>query len=495
MKKFLSILFCCVAVVASAQTIDSKTNGEYYFTVSPNGRYYAGAIDASYAHFYDAEEKKSFDIEPEDMRGYKVAAINNQGQVAGAYELQAAIWEQGEEWLILPLPEDATEDEKLWYEATGISDGGKFVVGYLGEWATRIVLWTLQDDGIYTVEVLPKPAKDPIYNAMPQLVQPRNISDDGSRILVRWVIDDGHVEFPLVYSLQEDGAWIYNFIDPDLVVKDGYELPEYPNVEGLDFDVADSLLQDYVNKLNAAEAGYYPRLNGASMSSNGKYIASKIGYQGPEDLYGVFYGAVYDIDNDTTIIFDGVRDASCTSVDNKGNASLCTPSTEYFRWSFIANVADPKTVKTLTEWTKERTDGKIDLAEHMMYVINEKGEKDLAEGTTFLASEGTAYMTYQTDLMGTGLTETFFVRSLLESDNEMILDNVQLVTYPNPTTGVVFVSESLSDVVVYDVVGHKVYAQSVVENYIDLSHLVAGNYYIVANQAGNQVVANIIISK
>lgn len=493
MKKITFILVLLTPFfVLMSQTIDFKKNGEYYYAVSPNGRYYAGAVDASYAHFYDVEEKRSVDLAPLDMRGYKVSSINNQGQVAGANEMQAGIWEQGGEWLILPLPEEATEDEKLWYEATGISENGDFVVGTLGEFPTRIVLWTKSEEGIYTVETLPVPDRDPIYNDRPQFFQTRSMSADGSRFLVRWRISDGHVEFPLVYTKKDDGSWSYRFIDADFVINEGAVIPKYPNVEGLDFETADSLITDYIIKLNEAESGYYPRLDGSAISSNGKYISCKMGYQERNSDYGVFYGAVYDIENDSTIVFTKVRDASCMSVDNAGNVSLCTPSTEYFRWSFISNVKTPNEVQTLTEWTKMKTNGAIDLSEYMMYAIDESGSLNLAEGTTYLASEGTAYLTYQTNLMETGLTESFFV----QFGDATSIDDIELgslAVYPNPTTGLLYGLDGVSDVEIYDMMGRKVYSQSIVESTIDLSHLVSGNYCILVSKNGKLIKSNVII--
>lgn len=486
MRKITVLLLCFVPFMLMAHVIDWKKDGEYFYTVSPNGRYYAGAVDASDAYFYDAIDHRSIIVSPVDTRGYKVSSINNQGQVAGAIEMQAAIWEQGNKWSVLPLPEDATEDEKMWYEATGISDEGKYIVGYLGEWASRMVLWTLQEDGTYTVEVLPVPDKDPIYKSKPQLIQPRNISDDGSRFLVRCVNASGHVHFPMIYTRQEDNSWSYKFINSNFVIKDGVELPEYKE------EMTCDELQEYVEKINEAESGYYPRLDGALMSSNGKYIATKVGYQPKGADYGVFYGAVYDVDNDTTIVFSNLENSSCMSVDNFGNVALGTPATEYFRWSFISNVSTPEKMQTLTEWTKEKTDGTIDLSKYMMYQINEDGTKDLAEGTTYLASEGTAYLTYQTNLLETGLTESFFVLMGEETSVDKI-EYEELVVYPNPTNGILNVSGNITNVAIFDVVGRKVYAQGVVENVIDLSYLSKGNYYIIANKDGKMVKTSVII--
>lgn len=485
MKKLFTLLFVLMSLSLVAQTLVSKKNGEYYFAVSPNGRYYAGAIDASYAHFYDAIEQRSVDAEP-DILGYKINAVNNQGQVAGSNERQAGIWNQGGEWLYLPLPEDATEEEKLWSEATGISDGGKYVVGYLSEWCARIVVWTLQDDGTYSIEVLPMPAQDPIYKSTPQLVQPRNISDDGSRILARCVNDFGHVHFPMIYTRQEDGSWNYKFVNPEFVIKEGAEMPEY------DENMSATELEVYIEAMNAAETGYYPHCDGALLSANGKYIAAKTGYQPEGADYGYYLGVVFDIDRDTTIVFSELQDASCFSVDNNGNVSLGTPSTEFFRWSFISHIETPNKLQTLTEWTKEKTNGVIDLAQHMEYQIAESGTTAVAEGTTYLASEGTAFFTYQENLMGSGVNETFFVLLNQTVDVEKV-EFADLLVYPNPTTGVLNVSDQLSNVEVFDIAGRKVFAQSVVENQINLSNLDKGNYLIIANQNGKVVKSKIII--
>ena len=495
MKKGILFLLLSLFVVFSlrGQSIDFKKDGEYYYLVSPNGRFYAGAKDASFAHFFDLETKTSFDVAPEE-RGYKVNSINNLGQVAGANEMKAAIWEHGEEWTILPLPDDATEDEKAWSEATGISDDGKFLVGTLGEFPTRIVFWTKQDDGSYGVECLTTPKTDPIYRDGPQFFQARNMSSDGSRFLVRWRISDGHVEFPLVYTKADDGTWSYKFVDADFVVYPGSQIPEYPNVEGLPFDEADRLIEEYIVAINEAETGYYPRLDGSAMSANGRYVACKMGYQAKDADYGVFFGAVYDIEKDTTIVFTKISNASCMSVDNNGNASLCTPATEEFRWAYIVNIEMPDSVQTLTEWTKQRSSDKIDLSVYMQYPINERYELTLAEGTTYLASEGNGFMTYQTNVIGTGLVESFFVRFDVAADDEAVLDDLELFVYPNPTSGLLFFDDCFTDLIVYNVSsGQVVYKQLFVDSSVDLSSLLSGVYSVVASKGGKVFRTNIII--
>ena len=119
--------------------------------------------------------------------------------------------------------------------------------------------------------------------------------------------------------------------------------------------------------------------------------------------------------------------------------------------------------------------------------------RGVAEGTTYLASEGTAFFTYQENLMGTGMNETFFVLLDQTIDNVENVEFNNLLVYPNPTTGVLNISDKLSDVEVFDITGHKVFAQSVVENQINLSNLEKGNYLVVAKQNGKVVKSKIII--
>ena len=53
----------------------------------------------------------------------------------------------------------------------------------------------------------------------------------------------------------------------------------------------------------------------------------------------------------------------------------------------------------------------------------------------------------------------------------------------------------MTDVEIYDVVGRKVYTQSVVANAIDLSALNAGQYFLVATVDGERYSTKIMIKK
>jgi hypothetical protein len=70
-----------------------------------------------------------------------------------------------------------------------------------------------------------------------------------------------------------------------------------------------------------------------------------------------------------------------------------------------------------------------------------------------------------------------------------------LQVYPNPTSGLLNVSKTMENVEIYDVIGRKVYTQSVVENVIDLSELHVGQYFLVATVDGERVSTKIMIKK
>ena len=71
----------------------------------------------------------------------------------------------------------------------------------------------------------------------------------------------------------------------------------------------------------------------------------------------------------------------------------------------------------------------------------------------------------------------------------------QLAIYPNPTSGIVYFDNQLTNVAVYDVAGHQVYAQSLAEQSLDLSSLNAGTYLLVAQLNGESIITKVMITK
>ena len=54
------------------------------------------------------------------------------------------------------------------------------------------------------------------------------------------------------------------------------------------------------------------------------------------------------------------------------------------------------------------------------------------------------------------------------------------MVYPNPTSGVLYLSEGLSNVKLFDVTGREVYSASDMVNSIDLTQVVSGVYMLIA---------------
>jgi hypothetical protein len=171
---------------------------------------------------------------------------------------------------------------------------------------------------------------------------------------------------------------------------------------------------------------------------------------------------------------------------------VATPAMEEFRWSYVVSAVNPANVQTLTDWVKSHTNGAIDLARYMKYELPE-GET-VAEGTAYWAKEGNGLVTYQSNMLGSGLYESYFLRFDVPASDRPVYD-AEIGVYPNPTTGVLNVSKAMTDVVVYDVIGRKVYTQSAVEQSIDLSGLHAGQYFLVGLVDGEKYSTKIMIKK
>ena len=83
----------------------------------------------------------------------------------------------------------------------------------------------------------------------------------------------------------------------------------------------------------------------------------------------------------------------------------------------------------------------------------------------------------------------------VESANRPTYSDSQIGVYPNPTSGMLNLSKAMTNVAIYDVTGRKVYAQSVVEETIDLSTLHAGQYFLVATVDGEHYSTKLLIQK
>ena len=332
----------------------------------------------------------------------------------------------------------------------------------------------------------------------------KDMSLDGNTLVGFFLTDDGKRQLPLVWR-KKDGVWSYEFFGLDICLKEGKTVPPYPyewmdeDPETGDMVLPYEVLEDWFNSQYEAESGYYYQMRGVMMSGNGRYVALNMGIQLDGEEYANIYAAVYDLEKDTVVVFKDIKDATSAtslSVNDKGEVTVGTPSKDSFRWGYVVSIDAPSKPQTLTEWLKNQTNGVIDLAKYMTYPFDEEGESSVvAEGTAYFAKEGNGLVTYMYDVFGEGNFESFFIRLDVPSAERPVYDASQLQVYPNPTSGLLNVSKTMENVEIYDVIGRKVYTQSVVENVIDLSELHVGQYFLVATVDGERVSTKIMIKK
>ena len=493
---YLSIIALMFVLVAYSQTI--KEVGGYYYLVSPNGLYYAGAQEGSSAYRYDFMANTENFIDPESDFGFKTNAISNDGVVAGSYAWQAALWGEGSDFELLPLPEGLSEVEKASNDAVLISaDGSQVVVAFNADAPKTYYVYTKNEDGGYDMTKLPMPEKDPLYGMYAQWFGVRDMSVDGNTIVGFFLTDDGQRQLPMIWR-NVDGKWSYEFFGLDVCLNEGKTIPPYPydemriGEEGEEY-LPYEIWEEWTRAQYEAESGYYYQLRGLSLSGKGRYVALNMGILVPNETYGYVYAAAYDLEKDTLVVFEEIQDATSLSVNDNGEVIVGTPAADSFRWSYVVSLDAPNAPQSLTEWVKTRTNGKINLADYMTYDLEE--ETTVAEGTAYWAKEGAGLVTYMYDVYGTGAFESFFVLFDIESVDCPTYNDSQISIYPNPTSGILNLSKSMTDVAIYDVIGREVYAQSVAEAMIDLSALQAGHYLLVATIEGKRYSTKLLIQK
>jgi hypothetical protein len=514
MKKTLLIIIVAIcSVVANAQRVDWLMDGAAFSMTSPNGVYLAGNMEDAAAYYNtDTKTIKALEGDIEDDGGCFVWDLNDNGQLAVDWKKKAAIWSEAKGFEVLPHPEGLTIKEQSYNAARCISNDGKYIVVSFGTPTTTVYLYTKGEDGTYSFSKLPLPEVAPIYNQTPQFIVPCGITDDGKRILFRFLVETADFELPFMMESTPAGDWTIRWIAADFIVEGGETDAEFYGTEfEYDGDMFDTEAyeeaynewlqrkEDYFATINAMSSGYFfagtlGDLSDLKMSANGKYAKMNISYVDfqSEDSAMYNYPAVIDLETEEVYVFTCMPEAGCLSVTNDGVVSMSTPKVEYFRYSHISSIADPTKSQTLTEWTNERSEGKIDLSKYMTYT-DTYGQTMVAEGATILSADGSRYMTNQYNGFGeVSRYETVLVVFEGPTATDVVNDNV-LAIYPNPTTGVLNFSEKLSNVEVYDVVGRKVYSLSEAETSINVSGLSAGHYLLVANKEGERISVKFVV--
>ena len=502
------IVFCALGL--NAQKIEEMLDGAAFSMTSPNGNYLAeNAYD--YAIYYNVTTKAMKLLEGDvwDDGGCFVWDVNDKGQLAVDWKSQAAIWSEVDKFELLPHPEGLTSNEKSYSAARCISNDGKFVVVSFGSPTVSIYLYTKGDDGIYAMEKMILPEIDPIYNQIPLFIAPCGMTDDGNRILCRYLVETAEFELPFVMERASGGDWSIRWIAPEFIVEGGRTDAEFYGVEfefdGDPFEDPEGFeaaqnewlqkRQDYYDIIDAVSTGYFYSgergdLSDLAMSANGKYAKMNISFKGENDLVDN-YPCVIDLETEQVYVFTCLSDATCLSVTNDGIISMATPKFEYFQYSYISSIEDPTQAITLAEYTKSKTAGAIDLAEYMTYET--PNGPQLAEGTATFASNDCGFVSWQYNGFGDNMRyETIVVKYADEVNNEMVFD-AQLGVYPNPTNGMLYFSEKFDAVQLLDIAGRVVYSASHVESSIDLSNLAVGTYILMADKEGRRITTKVIV--
>lgn len=517
MKKLLLLTIVAVcSILVQAQRVDVLLDGAAFSMTSPNGVYLAGNMEDA-AVYYNTETKRITVLEGEiqDDGGCFVWDMNDKGQLAVDWKMKAAIWTEAGGYNILQKPDGLNAKELAYSAARCISNDGKYVVVSFGSPTTSIYLYSKGEDGNYSIKKLPLPEIAPIYNQTPQFIAPCGITDDAKRILMRFVVETAEFELPFLLEATPEGDWTTRWVAAESIVKGGktdavfygteFETDSDPleDPEGYEADYNEWLAQrdDYYATINAVSTGYFFQgtmgdLSNLRMSANGKYAKMNISYKDltskEEDIQVENYPAVIDLETEQLYVFTCLEDAGCLSVTNDGMVSLATPKVEYFRYGHISSIADPTKSQTLTEWTKEKTNGAIDMAKYMTYT-DDNGQSMVAEGAAVLSADGTRYMTNQYNGFGGNQAyETYLVQLFAPTPTDVVYDN-NVVVYPNPTAGVLNFSEELSNVVVFDIVGRCVYSSASVETSVNLSGMTAGAYFLVADHKGTRISVKFVV--
>ncbi len=511
MKKFYILFLIVLCVLGlSAQTIEVIREGQAFSMISPSAKYIAGNID-DIAVYLNVETKAAAVLkgETQDDGGCFVWDLNDNGQLAVDHIKKAAIWTEEGDFEYLPEPEGLKKSEQKYSAARAITNDGKTVVVSFGDPTISVYVYTLNSAGIWDMTKLPMPEEDPIYHQGPQFIAPVGINDAATRIMGRYRIDTGLEELPFAWEKNANGEWEIRWVAMNFICVGGKTDAVYPGGEvvfdgtGLtpdqwqeEYNKAEAEWKqqwdDYETILKAVSTGYY--YNGAGslssmrLSRNGKYANAHISHE----QTNATYPAVIDLDADTVYVFTCRPGGGCLSVTNEGEISILG-ALDYFSMTYVSSIADPTKDMTLAEYTLNRTENKINLAEYMIYETPYGSQ--VAEGTATLASNGVGYVTWQYNGFGDNQRyETVIVTypSNVGVANEVVLDN-QLSVYPNPTDGILNISEKLDNVQLLDIVGRVVYSVSSVESTIDLSGVVSGTYVLVAEKEGNRIATKVVV--
>lgn len=505
----MALFFAIVGL--QAQVISSVMDAPYT-NISHNGIYSYGNYE-DIAFYYNASTgfKLALQGDQLDDGGCWVWDVNDLGQLAVEHKKRAAIWTEQGGYELLPMPDGVAAT--AYSAARCITNDGKSIVVSIGSPTQAIYVYTLTEENTFDIVQLPIPYEDPMFHQGFQFIAPCGIDEAGRRIIGRYRIDTGFEELPIYWEKDSVGRWHYDWMNIDFIIAGGKTDAVYPSefeFDGAGYDVNSGQWQeeydkawaeyyeklvDYYTVVYADASGYFYSgsgdISGIDMSNNGRFVKMNISYQPNGSEYvQANYPVVYEFDTDSMYIFTCRPGAACLSVTDDGEVSL-RGAADYFSWSYVSSIHHLDSAVTLAEWTLRKSNGKIDLANYMTY--NTPDGPRLAEGTATLATSGNAFVTWQYNGFEDNMRyESYFVRFDVQNDIDRIEFTNDLSIYPNPTNGIVYIDSNLTNIEIFDLIGRTVYSASSVTSAIDLSHLNAGTYILVATDGDNRVSTKLI---
>ena len=426
MRKITLILFYVISLCVNliAQSLDFTKDGRHYYIASPNGRYFTGTVNEGPGCFFDVATGNHYTTDEDSVL---IFAVNNDGIACGALVGKPGVWVRGEEWKMLTALESINGKPVTGGEIIGMSeDATKFITLMYYDGKSIPVYFELNDfenwdnKEAWDFSALPIPTKeDLLYHMDPAFVQVCGMNYDGTRILGRYRLVDGKREVPFIWQKTANNDWTIKFlIERCLFIDDVLNgTISIPDRSGSDNVTEYDLFRESVEKGIIFDLSPFKVV---AWTGSGRYIPVCANVL-DKDGFGSNYAAVIDVDKDTLIVFTAVPNAGTVSVNDKGEVMIYTPNLSNFRDSYVATIDNPTEAVSLLEYTRQRTNGAIDLAEYMTYQINEDFDGNpvysTLTGSAVWANEGNAFVTYNYDGWNETLVpQCFFVN--FEEDND-----------------------------------------------------------------------------
>lgn len=218
-KTLLSAAIAALAMGSANAQIYDNYNEVLIYSMSDNGQFIYNQNINSGVTVLDRFTGAQFDDYDENgINTYTINGISNKGVCVGSDGNNPYYWYNGKGYS-LPQPEGCGEGMGSAY---CITKDSKFISGSVSTGVSFgadglmcvPAIWTLQDDGNYTVEVLPYDELD-FSGRAPQYIMASCISQDGKTVIVQVRDYSGYVCYPVLYKKGDNNEWSRKIITPD----------------------------------------------------------------------------------------------------------------------------------------------------------------------------------------------------------------------------------------------------------------------------------------